>query len=212
MSFEVGQIASIPVYYKPNSTIDSLVKENIELSKKDWDSFETSWDFEGHPLVWGESMKCSDVLEIIKSVQPIATIIVAFISAYLAYKNTIKNSINQEKIKEYSEILDMLYELKSNTSIFLHNTEYIERLKQNRAKILLFSSKKLFEEIDIIYSEISKLKNSYLQEREPESLEEDEEQTLKYNISDKLIADSIEKIVKLMRKELKVKGTIKWEN
>lgn len=35
MSFEVGQIASIPVYYKPNSTIDSLVKENIELSKKD---------------------------------------------------------------------------------------------------------------------------------------------------------------------------------
>ena len=72
-------------------------------------------------------MKCSDVLEIIKSVQPIATIIVAFISAYLAYKNTIKNSINQEKIKEYSEILDMLYELKSNTSIFLHNTEYIER-------------------------------------------------------------------------------------
>ena len=62
------------------------------------------------------------------------------------------------------------------------------------------------------YSEISKLKNSYLQEREPESLEEDEEQTLKYNISDKLIADSIEKIVKLMRKELKVKGTIKWEN
>lgn len=157
-------------------------------------------------------MKCSDVLEIIKSVQPIATIIVVFISAYLAYKNTIKNSINQEKIKEYSEILDMLYELKSNTSIFLHNTEYIERLKQNRAKILLFSSKKLFEEIDIIYSEISKLKNSYLQEREPESLEEDEEQTLKYSISDKLIADSIEKIVKLMRKELKVKGTIKWEN
>lgn len=51
MSFEVGQIASIPVYYKPNSTIDSLVKENIELSKKDWDSFETSWDFEGHPLI-----------------------------------------------------------------------------------------------------------------------------------------------------------------
>lgn len=51
MSFEVGQIASIPVYYKPNSTIDSLVKENIELSKKDWDSFETSWNFEGHPLV-----------------------------------------------------------------------------------------------------------------------------------------------------------------
>ena len=31
--------------------VDSLVKENIDLSKNDWDSFETSWDFEGHPLI-----------------------------------------------------------------------------------------------------------------------------------------------------------------
>ena len=51
MSFEVGQISSIPVIYKPSSKIDKLVEENINLSKKDWDSFETSWDFEGHPLV-----------------------------------------------------------------------------------------------------------------------------------------------------------------
>lgn len=32
-------------------TIDNIVQENIELSKIDWDSFETSWDFERHPLV-----------------------------------------------------------------------------------------------------------------------------------------------------------------
>lgn len=51
MSFEVGQIASIPVIYKPNSEIDRLVNENIELSKTDWDSFETSWDFKKHPFI-----------------------------------------------------------------------------------------------------------------------------------------------------------------
>ncbi|MEE5993893.1 MAG: BREX-1 system adenine-specific DNA-methyltransferase PglX [Oscillospiraceae bacterium] len=28
-----------------------LVKENIDVSKQDWDAFETSWDFESHPLV-----------------------------------------------------------------------------------------------------------------------------------------------------------------
>ena len=28
-----------------------IVTENITLSKADWDSFETSWDFQGHPLV-----------------------------------------------------------------------------------------------------------------------------------------------------------------
>ena len=28
-----------------------IVKENITLTKRDWDSFETSWDFEEHPLI-----------------------------------------------------------------------------------------------------------------------------------------------------------------
>ena len=28
-----------------------LKDSNIEISKKDWDSFETSWDFKKHPLL-----------------------------------------------------------------------------------------------------------------------------------------------------------------
>jgi hypothetical protein len=32
-----------------------LVKDNISLSRADWDSFETSWDFKRHPLVRGVS-------------------------------------------------------------------------------------------------------------------------------------------------------------
>lgn len=159
-----------------------------------------------------ECIEKVDWSEIFKSISPIIAVIVAFLSAHLAYKNTIKNSINQEKIKEYSEVLDMLYELKSNNSIFLHNTDYIERLKMNRVKILLFSTKSLFEEIDKVYSEISTLRNSYLQEREPESLEEDEEQISRYSITNEFVENSIEKLVKLMRKELKVKGKIKWEH
>ena len=34
-----------------NPQIVSLVKENIQMSQNDWDSFETSWDFKRHPLV-----------------------------------------------------------------------------------------------------------------------------------------------------------------
>ena len=33
------------------TTINSLVEQNISLSKSDWDSFETSWDFKKHPLI-----------------------------------------------------------------------------------------------------------------------------------------------------------------
>lgn len=28
-----------------------LVNENISITKNDWDSFETSWDFKRHPLI-----------------------------------------------------------------------------------------------------------------------------------------------------------------
>ena len=53
LNYEGGQIASLPVAYDENKerNVVLFVNENIALSKADWDSFETSWDFEGHPLV-----------------------------------------------------------------------------------------------------------------------------------------------------------------
>ncbi len=48
-----NDIGNLPLSQKmfevPN--IDYLVKSNISISKEDWDSFETSWDFTVHPLV-----------------------------------------------------------------------------------------------------------------------------------------------------------------
>lgn len=51
LNFQVKDVCSMPILSNHKDKIDNLVKENIELSKKDWDSFETSWDFEGHPLI-----------------------------------------------------------------------------------------------------------------------------------------------------------------
>ena len=53
MNFEVNMIGSIP-YIVQNDLklqIDETVGITINLSKKDWDSFETSWDFQHHPLL-----------------------------------------------------------------------------------------------------------------------------------------------------------------
>ena len=47
----VGNISALPVVYRDNSIIDSLVDANIKQSKEDWDSYETSWDFKRNPLV-----------------------------------------------------------------------------------------------------------------------------------------------------------------
>ena len=53
LNYGAGSIALSPVIFDNNkkNDIDTLVKENIEISRQDWDSFETSWDFEKHPLI-----------------------------------------------------------------------------------------------------------------------------------------------------------------
>lgn len=51
LNFQVKDIRLTPLLLNDIEKINNLVNENISLSKTDWDSFETSWDFEKHPLV-----------------------------------------------------------------------------------------------------------------------------------------------------------------
>ena len=59
-----------------NIDINNLVQECIDLSKCDWDSFETSWDFQQHPLVklrlsgayaWGDELPVMRILSAYKA-------------------------------------------------------------------------------------------------------------------------------------------------
>lgn len=49
--FREGPVGLLPVKIENKGCVDSLVSENIVLSRTDWDSFETSWDFARHPLL-----------------------------------------------------------------------------------------------------------------------------------------------------------------
>ena len=51
LNFQSGEVAKYPVLLEENERIDELAITNVNLSKYDWDSFETSWDFTYHPLV-----------------------------------------------------------------------------------------------------------------------------------------------------------------
>lgn len=50
---QVGDMARIPVVIEPSikDRVDNLVSCNIRESKEDWDSYETSWDYETHPFI-----------------------------------------------------------------------------------------------------------------------------------------------------------------
>ena len=53
LNYEVGHIKTIPVVIdeKVHHKVDCLVHANVSMSRMDWDSFETSWDFQRHPLI-----------------------------------------------------------------------------------------------------------------------------------------------------------------
>ena len=53
MGFESGYVGLIPTpkAFPNEDSVVSLVRYCVENSKADWDAFETSWDFEEHPMV-----------------------------------------------------------------------------------------------------------------------------------------------------------------
>lgn len=53
VNYEVGHISNFPVAFSDNliGTVTEIVNQCILISKNDWDTYETSWDFKRHPLV-----------------------------------------------------------------------------------------------------------------------------------------------------------------
>ncbi len=51
IDYKVGDIIQIPFIKNKENKVNEYVKKNIQVVKKDWDSFETSWDFKKHPLI-----------------------------------------------------------------------------------------------------------------------------------------------------------------
>lgn len=67
MHYMAGDMAKIPIYFSANETLQSsiqlLVQQAISISRADWDSYETSWDFIIHPLVRYKSFSPEEVAE-----------------------------------------------------------------------------------------------------------------------------------------------------
>ena len=52
VSIQTGDIKNLPYLEGNIDNVTQFVITMINSSKTDWDSFETSWDFKGHPFVW----------------------------------------------------------------------------------------------------------------------------------------------------------------
>lgn len=57
LNYEVGHIISTPIIKFNSDNLKEIVENNIQIAKQEWDSRETSWDFEKLGLIEGNSLK-----------------------------------------------------------------------------------------------------------------------------------------------------------
>ena len=57
MHYLVGDIIKLPFIFLKKEIINFIVQQNISISKEEWDSRETSWDFENLSLIDGKDLK-----------------------------------------------------------------------------------------------------------------------------------------------------------
>nr|WP_314656380.1 BREX-1 system adenine-specific DNA-methyltransferase PglX [uncultured Fusobacterium sp.] len=61
LHYDVGYVGNIPILYTENrdklEIVNNIVQQNIDISKEEWDSRETSWDFKKLSLIDGKNLK-----------------------------------------------------------------------------------------------------------------------------------------------------------
>ncbi|WP_144838633.1 BREX-1 system adenine-specific DNA-methyltransferase PglX [Leclercia adecarboxylata] len=105
---QAGNIASLPLLDLHKTEIASLSKENVDISKFDWDSFESSWNFKKHPLISREG------------------------TIEQSYKyNIIENKRRVYKVKENEEIINTTFACGLGLTEIISNTVPIEEVTLN---------------------------------------------------------------------------------
>ena len=57
LHLQIGDLVKVPYFIIKNEKFNILVQQNIDISKEEWDSRETSWDFEKLSLIDGKDLK-----------------------------------------------------------------------------------------------------------------------------------------------------------
>lgn len=67
LNYEAGSLANFPVIRINDICLNNFKSENISISKKDWNSRETSWDFERNPLIGQNKTNLAEAYQAWKS-------------------------------------------------------------------------------------------------------------------------------------------------
>ena len=99
-SIQAGTIRNLPIIGNTTNQIEKLTDACISMSRADWDSFETSWDFRQHPLIRCASFSRQEMeVDAEKYIQDMSYIEDAFIRwSNECYLRFIKLKANEEEL------------------------------------------------------------------------------------------------------------------
>lgn len=128
ISMQIGDFQRIPIVEIENKDyMISIVDEQIQLAKQDWDMFEISWEFQRHPLIVGTKLisesyhqykvKVNNVFDKIKSNEEILNRIV--IDAY-----GIDNDLNPE-VSEKNITVSKVFDSKDEITEEIKGNNYV---------------------------------------------------------------------------------------
>ena len=106
MGFESGYINRIPAIVRNDIIPDvvQLARKQIQISREDWDSFETSWDFKQHPLVSHRVMYRFYREEEGKFIEPISY---SLLDTYKVWQDVCQRRF--DKLKQNEEELNRIF-------------------------------------------------------------------------------------------------------
>ena len=104
LNYGPEQIKRIPVIINNDGMVSKIVEENIVKSKKDWDSFENSWDFQQHPMIRLKSVSLNEMHDFESNATGFKTDNVNYVRtverAYMTWKAEAENRFVQLKANE----------------------------------------------------------------------------------------------------------------
>jgi len=120
INFPSGYLEALPLIVEGDlkQRIDDLVKENIEISKDDWDSYERSWNFKQHPLIKYRTDN---------SIQ-------ATFNRWLEYKQEQFNKLKHNE-EEINKIFISIYGLEGQLSAEVENEDITVTLADEKSNI-----------------------------------------------------------------------------
>jgi hypothetical protein len=125
ISFQTGDLKSLPIIFpETGELVYELVAENIEISKNDWESYETSWGFLAHPY-----FKYKDLSNVVKTLN----------SFWLDKNNDSINKLKQNE-EELNEIYIDLYGLEDEISSKLDDKDVTIKRAKTKDSVKSFLS------------------------------------------------------------------------